>query len=201
MGRGRSVKADLLKNLVAPVASPRIDQLRMRRIGVFGDRRTRLNPAEVVQQIFGNVEPSCTGLKAIAPVSVQLVQGIEAEELYARQLVQSVWRNACPDFGHGSFGARVAITERVIERPAVRVQPDIVNRPAVDAHGIDGGASIRQELGRKAETLFCALTKSVKLPIEVAITLNRPILKAMNKVHLSYRAVPLGERNAAASGT
>src|SRR6516164_6366521 len=54
-----------------------------------------------------------------APVSVQLVQAVEAEELYARKLVEPVWRNARPDFGHGSFGARVAITERVIQRPAV----------------------------------------------------------------------------------
>src|SRR5262249_1199671 len=118
--------------------------------------------------------------------------------LYTCKLVEPVWRYASPDFLHRRFGAGVTITERVIEWLAGRIEPHIVNRPAVNTNGMDRTVSMRNELGSKAKTLFRAVTKPVKLPIEVAIALNRPILKAMYKVHLGCSAVPLGERDAAA---
>ena len=111
-----------------------------------------------------------------------------------RSLLRRARSHTRPDFLHDALGAPIAITKGLIEHLACGVQPDVIDRPAIDTDRVD---SARRKFGREAQPLLGTLPEPVEVPIQVAAALDRSVRKAMHQADLGPSAVPLAERDAA----
>ena len=132
-------------------------------VGVFADTLA----TQAMAHEFGYVDPWCASVDFREFVSIELVEGVDADDLDAGQGLESFWRDDGVDFLFGFFGAWVAVAEWVSGGFSVRLEANVVYGPAVDGYGGDAFRSllrgqlyscsyaIEDFLGVPAEALRC----------------------------------------------
>ena len=138
---------EAVEDLAAPLLFVELDELGVGGVGVLGHARA----APVGEQILGQVEPLLALGQAGELVGVELVDGVEGQDLDAGELAHALLAALAMGGALGRGGARVAVAEGVGEGIAGGVDADVVDGPAIDGDGADAFGG---ELGALAQTIL-----------------------------------------------
>jgi len=187
------VEAEGGEYLLAPLLGVEIDQLGVRGVGVLGD----VLAAPVGQQILGEVEPLLALGQPGQLVGVELVDGVEGEDLDAGELAHALLAEQAMGCALRLGVARVAVAEGVGQRRAVGVHAHIVHGPAV---GGDGADALGGERGALAQALFQAAGDGLEVPVQAAVNLARVVGDAVYHLDRGATVLPAQQADAAAFG-
>ncbi len=194
LGSAGQIEVERVEDFAAPLFFVELDELRVGRVGVLGNARA----APVREQILGQVHPLLgLGLgQSSELVGVELVDGIEREDLNAGQLAHALLAALAMRGALGFDGARIAIAEGIGERQAFGVHADIVDGPAIDRERADAlGGDVRRTCARPSSR---PLTMQLQVPAQAAVDLAGVVGEAMNELDGRLAVLPAKQGDAAA---
>ena len=175
LGRAGEVEVEAVEDLAAPLLLVELDELGVGGVGVLGDARA----APVGEQILGQVEPLLAFGQAGELVGVELVDGVERQDLDAGELAHALLAALAMGGALGLDGAGIAIAEGIGERIAGGVDADVVDGPAIDG---DGANAFGGDFGALAHALFDAADDAVEVPAQAAVDLAGVVGEAMDQL-------------------
>jgi hypothetical protein len=98
-----------------------------------------------------------------------LIESVEPEHLDTGEGIEALSGKSLPEFGRATFGARVAIAKRVVERAAIVAQANVVNGPAIDSDGVDSVIGSGCAFLQTGVELF---SNVLEIPEKMAVPLN-----------------------------
>ena len=174
-----------------PLLGVELHQFGVGCVGVLGDARA----APVGQQILRQVEPLLALGQAGHGVGVQLVGGVEGEDLDSGELAHALLAAKAMGGVLRLDVAGVAIAEGVGQRRAVGVDARVVHGPAV---GGDGANALGGERGTLAQALFQAAGDGLEVPVQAAAHLARIVGDAVDDLDRWAAVLPAQQADATA---
>ena len=180
-----------------PAARRGVDELGRGRVGVFGDGA----PGQpMVHEVRHEQEPASGGGQALAPMRVELEQGVEVEELDAGAAEDLRPRNALEDTGGNPRRAHVAIADGVLDQPPVVVEESVVHAPAVDAEALHRTPELARARSRRPQARVDLGEDPRRVPAQVARHFARRVLEPPHLVEQKLSRRHAGEEHAPAPG-
>ena len=183
-----------LQQVGRPQARPRVDELRRRRVGELGGH---LAGEPVVHEVGdgaernGGVDETRRG----AAGGVQLIQGVERQELDAGDGINLVGRDAFEHGLHDAVRALVTIVIGVLQEDALLADERVVAAPGIDADAVDGRG------GSALHPLLELEPDAQDIPVERSVLADRFVDEPVQLADVEHARAEPAEHGTAALGS